>query len=76
MWGPDAPSHCISSVYLMRDQRTLVTGSQVNGLKRFRENKLRLNNNLSKCFDENKLKIIMSVRIRGGKIFLQMGGGG
>ncbi|XP_023324405.1 WD repeat-containing protein 7 isoform X4 [Eurytemora carolleeae] len=28
MWGRDAPSHCISSVYLMRDQRTLVTGSQ------------------------------------------------
>jgi WD40 repeat protein len=27
MWGRSAPAHCISSVYLLRDQRTLVTGS-------------------------------------------------
>lgn len=27
MWGKSAPSHCISSVYLLRDQRTMVTGS-------------------------------------------------
>ena len=28
LWGRSAPAHCISSVYLLRDQRTLVTGSQ------------------------------------------------
>ena len=27
MWGRSAPSHCVSSVYLLRDQRTMVTGS-------------------------------------------------
>jgi len=27
MWGRSAPSHCISSVYLLRDQKTMVTGS-------------------------------------------------
>ncbi len=27
MWGRRAPSHSICCVYLMRDQRTLVTGS-------------------------------------------------
>ena len=27
MWGPQAPTHCISSIYLMRDQKTLVTGA-------------------------------------------------
>ena len=27
MWGPQAPTHCISAIYLMRDQRTLVTGA-------------------------------------------------
>ena len=25
MWGRTAPSHCVSCVYLMRDQRTMVT---------------------------------------------------
>ena len=24
MWGPQAPTHCISALYLMRDQKTLV----------------------------------------------------
>ena len=27
MWGRRAPSHCITVLYLLRDQRTLVTGS-------------------------------------------------
>ena len=27
MWGPRAPTHCISAIYLMRDQKTLVTGA-------------------------------------------------
>ena len=27
MWGPHAPTHCISAIYLMRDQKTLVTGA-------------------------------------------------
>ena len=27
MWGPHAPTHCISTIYLMRDQKTLVTGA-------------------------------------------------
>jgi hypothetical protein len=27
MWGPRAPTHCISALYLLRDQRTLVTGA-------------------------------------------------
>ena len=27
MWGPQAPTHCISALYLMRDQKTLVTGA-------------------------------------------------
>ncbi len=27
MWGRKAPSHCITVLYLLRDQRTLVTGS-------------------------------------------------
>lgn len=27
MWGQEPPSHCISALYLMRDQRTLLTGS-------------------------------------------------
>ena len=27
MWGPRAPTHCISGLYLMRDQKTLVTGA-------------------------------------------------
>ena len=27
MWGPRAPTHCISAIYLMRDQTTLVTGA-------------------------------------------------
>ncbi len=27
MWGPEAPTHCISSIYLLRDQKTLVTGA-------------------------------------------------
>ncbi|XP_045538529.1 WD repeat-containing protein 7 [Papilio machaon] len=26
LWGKNAPSHCVSSVYLSRDQKTLVTG--------------------------------------------------
>lgn len=26
LWGKHAPTHCISSVYLSRDQKTLVTG--------------------------------------------------
>jgi len=27
MWGPRAPTHCISAIYLLRDQRTLVSGA-------------------------------------------------
>ena len=27
MWGRNAPAHCVSSLYLLRDQKTLVTGS-------------------------------------------------
>ena len=27
MWGPRAPTHCISAICLMRDQKTLVTGA-------------------------------------------------
>ena len=27
MWGPQAPTHCISAIYLMRDQKTLLTGA-------------------------------------------------
>lgn len=27
LWGKEAPTHCISCVYLSRDQRTLVTGA-------------------------------------------------
>ena len=27
MWGKSSPGHCVSAVYLMRDQRTMVTGS-------------------------------------------------
>ena len=27
MWGKHAPTHCISALYLLRDQRTLVTGA-------------------------------------------------
>lgn len=27
MWGPRAPTHCISALYLMRDQKTLVSGA-------------------------------------------------
>lgn len=27
MWGPKAPTHCISALYLMRDQKTLVSGA-------------------------------------------------
>ena len=26
LWGPNTPTHCISSVFLSRDQRTLATG--------------------------------------------------
>uniref|UniRef100_A0A1B0D0M5 Uncharacterized protein n=1 Tax=Phlebotomus papatasi TaxID=29031 RepID=A0A1B0D0M5_PHLPP len=26
LWGPFAPTHCVSSVFLSRDQRTLATG--------------------------------------------------
>lgn len=26
LWGPYAPTHCVSSVFLSRDQKTLVTG--------------------------------------------------
>ncbi len=26
MWGPRAPTHCVTVLYLLRDQRTLVTG--------------------------------------------------
>lgn len=26
LWGKHAPTHCVSSVYLSRDQKTLVTG--------------------------------------------------
>ena len=33
MWGRTAPSHCISSVYLLRDQRTMVTGSHDGQVK-------------------------------------------
>ena len=27
MWGKSSPGHCVSCVYLLRDQRTMVTGS-------------------------------------------------
>jgi len=27
MWGPRAPTHCISALYLLRDQKTLVSGA-------------------------------------------------
>ena len=27
LWGRSPPAHCISTVYLLRDQRTMVTGS-------------------------------------------------
>ena len=27
LWGPRAPAHCITVLYLLRDQKTLVTGS-------------------------------------------------
>ena len=27
MWGKSAPGHCVSCVYLLRDQKTMVTGS-------------------------------------------------
>ena len=27
MWGKAAPGHCVSCLYLLRDQRTMVTGS-------------------------------------------------
>ena len=27
MWGRRAPTHCVTVLYLLRDQRTLVTGS-------------------------------------------------
>ena len=33
MWGRSAPSHCISSVYLLRDQKTMVTGSHDGQVK-------------------------------------------
>ena len=33
MWGRSAPSHCISSVYLLRDQRTMITGSNDGQVK-------------------------------------------
>lgn len=26
LWGPNTPTHCVSSVFLSRDQRTLATG--------------------------------------------------
>lgn len=26
LWGPTAPTHCVSSVYLSKDQKTLATG--------------------------------------------------
>ena len=38
MWGPQAPTHCISALYLMRDQKTLVTGAadgQVRSIFKF-----------------------------------------
>ena len=27
LWGKSAPGHCVSCLYLLRDQRTMVTGS-------------------------------------------------
>ena len=27
MWGPHPPAHCVSALYLLRDQKTLVSGS-------------------------------------------------
>ena len=27
MWGRRAPTHCVTVLYLLRDQKTLVTGS-------------------------------------------------
>lgn len=26
LWGPNVPTHCVSSVFLSRDQKTLATG--------------------------------------------------
>lgn len=26
LWGPNKPTHCVSSVFLSRDQKTLATG--------------------------------------------------
>ena len=34
MWGPQAPTHCISALYLMRDQKTLVTGAADGQVRR------------------------------------------